>query len=169
LMINLSDNIATNICIDCAGMEDVNSLMDQIGCKNTLLRRKMIDSEAVLRGDENISTARDMSRWLESLYHNDLENQDLCDSILAVLRKRKASPIREGINREVPIASKTGGLAGVRCEVALVENECIPYILSIMTAFGVDDDNSETISDVAGIVDAYMHKWESFTGYGRGL
>ena len=54
-MISLSDNTATNICIDLATMDLVNETM-VFGLTNTLLRRKMMDIEAARRGDENVST-----------------------------------------------------------------------------------------------------------------
>src|SRR5262249_25622832 len=56
LMIVLSDNTATNMLIDQTGMANVNATLDQLGLKAIRLRRKMIDTAASARGDENIAT-----------------------------------------------------------------------------------------------------------------
>ncbi len=169
LMINVSDNVATNICIDRAGMDDVNCLLRDLGCEESRLQRKMIDADAVRRGRENISTAQEMARWLEVLHTGEWENPSLCQDVLSVLRKRKDSPIRRAIPAGIPIAGKTGGLPGVRCEVAIIEQEHRPYVLAVMTAFGVDDDNSEAITGIAATVQAYLEVLDDFTEYGRGL
>lgn len=169
LMINVSDNIATNLCIDRAGMNDVNAMLRDIGCRETVLRRKMIDWKAAAEGRENLSTAREMVRWLEVLHLGKWETRRLCEEIMAVLRKPKTSPIREAVPPGISLVSKTGGLEGVRCEVALVEQRRRPYILGIMTAFGIDGDNSEVITELAGTVHDYLGGLEGFTEYGRGL
>jgi len=169
LMINVSDNVATNICIDRAGMDDVNCLLRDLGCEESRLQRKMIDADAVRLGRENISTAQEMARWLEVLHTGEWENPSLCQDVLSVLRKRKDSPIRRAIPADIPVAGKTGGLPGVRCEVAIIEQEHRPYVLAVMTAFGVDDDNSEAITGIAATVQAYLEVLDDFTEYGRGL
>ncbi len=169
LMINVSDNIGTNICIDRAGMAEVNDLLEGIGCHDTRLQRRMIDWKAVASGRENISTARDMVRWLEVLYQGDWESRAVCDAVLSVLRKPKNTPIREALPMGVTLAGKTGGLEGVRCEVGLVELEQAPYILGIMTAFGMDGDNSAVITRLADTAHAYLDTLDVFTEQGRGL
>lgn len=187
LMINLSDNISTNICTGVARMDDVNRLLREIGCHDTKLQRLMIgnppdssaqdektrqqvkDTRDAAYGRENITTANDMVRWLETLVEGRLVNRAVSDSVLAVLRKPKQSPIREGVTSPVSIASKTGGLEGARCEVALVEQARRPYILAVMTTFGVDDDNSPAITKVARAVHGYLGLWERYSEYGRGL
>ena len=58
LMIILSDNTATNVVIDAVGMDKVNARMSALGLTDIKLRRKMMDSAAVKRGDENVDEPR---------------------------------------------------------------------------------------------------------------
>ncbi len=169
LMINVSDNIATNLCIDHASINETNQLMENLGCVDTVLQRKMIDWDAAASGKENLATARDMVKWLKILHKGEFVSQEISDQVISVLGKSKSSPIREAIPAEVPIAGKTGGLEGVRCEVALVKQQRRPYILGIMTAFGVDNNNSETITHLAEIIWDYLGMLDRFTHHGRGL
>ena len=63
LMISLSDNTATNICIDLATMDLVNETMRSLGLTNTLLRRKMMDIEAARRGERTYPLPGGWPHW----------------------------------------------------------------------------------------------------------
>src|SRR5207244_6724849 len=56
MMINLSENTATNLMIDEVGMDNVNRLISTLGFKNMKLQRKMLARDASARGQENIAT-----------------------------------------------------------------------------------------------------------------
>src|SRR2546430_2341963 len=66
-MIVLSDNGATNILIDRVGMDNINAEIARLGLAQTHLRRRMIDIEAARRGDENVSTPRELMALLEKV------------------------------------------------------------------------------------------------------
>ena len=53
LMITESDNTAANLLIDRLGMDRINSYMQSHGYTHGVLRRKMIDTEAMREGREN--------------------------------------------------------------------------------------------------------------------
>ena len=66
-MVVLSDNTATNILIDRLGMDNINAGAIRLGLKETKLRRHMIDLEAGKKGNENVSTPREMLSLLEKV------------------------------------------------------------------------------------------------------
>lgn len=72
LMINLSDNSATNFLIDVVGMENVNKTLVANGATQTKLQRRMMDYQAAKEGRENISTPKDVLTILEKMYHGTL-------------------------------------------------------------------------------------------------
>ncbi len=61
LMIGWSDNEATNVLVRRVGMDAVNARLDGLGLPHTRLRRLMMDLEAARRGDENVSTPREIA------------------------------------------------------------------------------------------------------------
>ena len=69
-MIQYSDNSATNRLIDMVGMDRVNALIRELGLGRTRLRRKMMDTAAAARGDENVSTPLEMARIVRMIYNN---------------------------------------------------------------------------------------------------
>jgi len=67
LMTIVSDNTATNVVIDLIGMERVNQFCARLGLKGTVLRRKMMDADAVRAGLENTTTAHDQATLLDAI------------------------------------------------------------------------------------------------------
>ena len=89
LMVLVSDNTATNMLIDLVGMENVNRTMQSLGLEKTRLRRRMIDQEASLRGDENTSTPAEAARIMEMLHEGEFLGREESEAILSILRKPK--------------------------------------------------------------------------------
>ncbi len=195
LMILLSDNTATNLCIDLAGMDDVNSLLDAAGFTHTRLRRKMIDQEAAAAGRENTSTPREAARLMQLLYQGagmpassdapagaattggSAKPADLagildtaaCREVLAVLKKPKDGVIRRYLPPEIPVAHKTGGLEGVRADVGIVLVPGRPYIFAGMTNYCVHDADGSMLAEVSRVVFEYLRVLSRSTAAGRML
>src|SRR5215468_4409951 len=93
LMIVLSDNTATNMLIDQVGMANVNRTLDELGLKQIRLRRNMIDQAASARGDETTASRREALALMEKLYGDQVENRQLSDDALKMLKIPKSSPI----------------------------------------------------------------------------
>jgi beta-lactamase class A len=157
LMIVLSDNTATNMLIDLAGMEDVNSTLTAVGLKQTKLQRKMIDTDASARGQENLSTPAEALRIMEMLHRGEFISRKVCDDILDVLRKAKSGDIRAGIPASVPVAFKPGGIAGVSTVWAIVHLEGRPYAVTVMENFELDNEAAQATREVSRVL--YEHFW----------
>ena len=161
LMMAVSDNTATNLLIERVGQEKVNAMLESQGFEKTRLLRKMIQPEEERKGVENVSTAREMARLLEQLYHGKL--LDEAHTALAIEwmknEKPEATAMRRGIPAGVGLASKPGSLPGVRCESGIVLLEGRPYLLSVMTAYAGDDTVAEqAITAVSRRVYAYEER-----------
>ena len=170
LMIVVSDNTATNICIDLAGMEETNRLVHELGLLSTHLRRKMQDDEAVAQNRENVSTPADMVGILERL-HGGQPSPAVAKRCIEVLGKLKQGPLRAGIPAEVPIANKTGGIENVRCDAGLVLLPRLPYAIAVMTKSGMrgPETAQQLITGVARLVHETMATLDTTTEFGRGI
>ncbi|MBA3887612.1 MAG: serine hydrolase [Acidobacteria bacterium] len=135
LMIVLSDNTATNVLIDAVGMENVTNRMSALGLKQTKLRRRMIDTEAALRGDENVSTPAEIARLLEFLHGGEQLTAANREELLGILQKPKSTPIHRGVPGSVPVASKSGSLDGVQVDAGIVSLPGRPYVFSVMVGY----------------------------------
>lgn len=166
LMVVLSDNTATNLLIDLVGMENVNRTMASLGLARTRLQRRMIDPAASARGEENLSTPAEAARLMEILYRGEFINRDVCEQILAILKKPKRTALSSGVPSDVPIASKPGGIPGVSTEWAIVYLKERPYVLVVMENYGIGEEASAAFRDISRTVYDYFWRLGRATRYG---
>jgi len=170
LMILVSDNTATNICIDRVGMEQVNALCAEFGLKATSLRRHIQDRQAIIEGRENVTTPNDLVTTLRVL-HEGRPSPSIAERTLAVLAKSKPSPIRSVIPAAVAIAHKTGRMSRVRAEAGIVYLTGRPYVLAVMTKYAMNDEAEQDVfvSEIARTTHRYMTALATSNEYGQGL
>jgi beta-lactamase class A len=124
LMLAVSDNAATNVLIDAVGMARVNALAAALGLAGTRLRRRMMDTDAAARGEDNTTSAADMVALLAALATPGAIPDSARRRVLAGLAQSQHTDI---VPRYLPvagrcvIASKQGELEHVRHDVALID------------------------------------------------
>jgi beta-lactamase class A len=134
LMIIVSDNSATNVLIDLAGMDATNAfLRDELGLKVTRLRRHMMDLEAIARGQDNTTSALEAGLVLERIRRGDIISPEASREMLRILKNQQDTHLIPWYLGEVlpehTIAHKTGGLDHVLHDAALVDLPEDPYVL----------------------------------------
>ena len=151
LMIELSDNTATNMLIDVVGLRPTNDMLARMGLKNTYFYKKVfLPTTDPMPADQKQfglgkTTPEEMAKLIESIYRCDLGDRDLCLDMIAVMQRQQ---YRAMIPRYLiapdpsealaPIADKIGMLDAVRNDVALVYTQRGPIILSIFTYDNAD-------------------------------
>jgi beta-lactamase class A len=167
LMMILSDNTSTNVVIDAVGMIDVTSRMKTLGLGDIQLRRKMMDADAVRRGDENVASPASLARMAEIVWRGEGLRPDSRDAARRILYQ-VGGQIRAAIPSRVRVASKTGSLDGVRAEAAVVELDGRPFALAAMTTYLRNDaDGERAIREVADAVFSYFERVATGGQYGR--
>ncbi|MBE0633408.1 serine hydrolase [Candidatus Bathyarchaeota archaeon] len=162
LMINLSDNTATNYMIDVVGMDNVNRVIEQLGLVDTRLRRKMqakgIDPDKV----ENLTTPREFSTLLMMIMNHEGLDSGVCEKTLGALKLYKDGIIRDALPGDFEVADKSGWMGAVQCDSGIVYAEK-PYIVTVMAKHipAWDRNGAETRDmmkqAVAGIHDYYQN------------
>lgn len=165
LMVVLSDNSATNLLIDRVGMDNVNTMLDGLGLRQTRLARKMIDIDAERADRENHSTPRQMGTLVEMLNEGKLLDSVHTRMTLEILEYPKESPIRAGVPEGVTVAEKPGSLNGAQCDSGIVFLEGHPYVISVMTAYNTSDGDS-AITAVSRRVFSYFDRIAHSNSYG---
>ncbi len=170
LMIALSDNTATNLCIDLAGMEDTNNLVRSMGLRATTLRRKMQDPDAISQSRENVSTPDECVAMLMALQQG-RPSSYVARETLEVLKKPKDAPLNKVVPPEIPLANKPGGMDRVQCDAGIVYLPRKPYIVAIMTKYGMLDamEHRQFIVDTSRLVHETMSTLDATNDYGLGL
>ena len=112
-MISFSDNTATNLLINLAGMEEINKHIKEIGCKNTVLARKMMDFKAREEGRENYTSLADCYTVMEILSKN--------EEAMEMLSTQKClERLGRYIYRNVKMYTKPGDLGDVYNDVGIL-------------------------------------------------
>jgi beta-lactamase class A len=171
LMIIVSDNTATNLCIDWATYEGVAEMLDRLGIKRTRLVRKMQDFAAVNRGDENLSTPADFVEFLSILHRAEKLSETVCAETLRILRKPKHGFLAPAMPDTVPLANKPGGMDRVRNDAGIVFLERRPYAVCIMSKFSTTTlvEQEKAVTEVAGVVYKYFDVLDRVSPWGQGL
>ena len=170
LMIALSDNTATNLCIDFAGMEQTNNLLRSLGLTATILRRKMQDPNAISQSRENVSTPDECVEMLMALQQG-RPSSYVARETLEILKKPKDAPLNKVVPPDIPLANKPGGMDRVQCDAGIVYLPRKPYAVAIMTKHGMLDplEHRQFIVDTARLVHETMNVLDVTNDYGLGL
>lgn len=117
LMIIVSDNSATNECIDIATYDGVTSSMKDLGLINTVLVRKMLGQKGgdVSFSQDNTISPKDSILLLEDIYNASTLSRDSCDSILDIM---KAQQLRNKLPRYLPVDTESATKGGTVRHVA---------------------------------------------------
>ena len=150
LMIIESDNTATNVLIHRLTMENINELISELGFKNTLLQRKMMDFQSAEKGKENYTSVVDIGIMLEKIYGGQCIGPEQDTRMLKILLQQtdndKIPALLPGKHR---VAHKTGELLGIMHDGGIVYGDKQDYIVCIMTKDSKDAD--ATVKEIAVI------------------
>lgn len=134
LMITISDNIATHMLMERVGIERLNKIFEELGLKNTNVKRYVMDLYAREKGLENYTTAEDIGLLLEKIYKGKLISQEASTEMLLLLMKQKiCDRIPKKLPKEVIVAHKTGLMRNVCHDVGIVYTKNGNFIICILT------------------------------------
>ena len=133
LMITHSDNTATNIVIDRVGMNAINDYIRREGYGDTVLRRKMMDYNAIAAGRENFSSVRDLGTFFLKLYNYECVGEAYDKIMLEFLVKQTDTDCLPAALPDKQIAHKTGALDGLYDDGGIIYSDAGDAVLVIMT------------------------------------
>src|SRR5205085_453566 len=135
--------------------------------------RNKIDFDKIRESNDNLAvgTPRDFCAFLTALYRGELMPQAYVEQMLGIMRIQKYMNMtlrrhlpydpyafEFGTPQEMWIASKTGGLSGVRCEAGLIHTSRADWAVCVMTKDfkkdepGSDDPGSRFIAEASRMV-----------------
>lgn len=145
LMITESDNSATNMLIDCLGMDGINDYCRRRGYTETVLKRRMMDFAAAAEGKENLTSARDLGLFFERLF---IESE-VGDRWAAFMKRLLLLQTDVSVlPRALPgawIAHKTGELDGLYHDGGIIEGADGPAIV-VLLSDGLPDEAANKVT-----------------------
>jgi beta-lactamase class A len=168
-MMGWSDNEATNVLVRRVGLGAVNGRLDALQLPRTRLRRLMMDLEAARRGEENVSTPREIARLAEVVARGEGLSPEGAKDLATVASVRdEGSFFRRGLPEGLVAVSKPGALEGVRCEAAFVPVPGRPYAAAIMTAYlRREADGEAAIAELSAAIHDTFDRLARSSEFGR--
>jgi len=150
LMIQTSDNTATNVIIRAVGMPAVNTLAGDVGLTQTVLAREMMDFGAIAEGRQNYTSAADMNRFLLAALNQEILNPQMRTLFWDILATcDDDTMLRAGSPSSVTVAHKTGILDYIRGDSGVLFGQQV-YIIS---AFAEEfNDVTEAEKAIANVI-----------------
>ncbi|TVR70031.1 MAG: serine hydrolase [Sphaerobacteraceae bacterium] len=135
LMMSISDNTATNLLIDFAGMDAVNQRMRNWGMKGTTLNRKMQGKAATPGQKENYLVPAECSEMIRKILVGEAATAESCQLMTKILttqqnKQRLARPLTP--EHEIEFGSKTGTVKGVCNDCGFYRKGDNVLILSVL-------------------------------------
>lgn len=124
LMIILSDNSATNYMIDILGEDSINEGIRALGFSDTVLNRKMYDTEKASRGIQNYITAAEVGSLLTQMARGTLISPEASADMLRIMKDQRLNGKIPFYIHTIPdhadIAHKTGEDTGITHDVGVI-------------------------------------------------
>ena len=135
LMIDLSDNLASNMLIRLAGMENINSDIRECGLKDTVLRRKFLDFKTQSRGFENYTTPNESVKMIMLMLDKEKNGSRIGAEMLKILAGQcDKNYLSQYMPDTFKFAHKPGHIPGTMHTVGLVTTpKQKRYIIAVMT------------------------------------
>ncbi|MFD1318041.1 serine hydrolase [Loigolactobacillus zhaoyuanensis] len=155
-MIQDSDNTATNIVIDkLGGLNVVNQVAAQLGAKDTQLQRKMLDTQTLAAGKDNLTTVQDIGNLLTKLYKHQLISKPADDAMLGILATTKNhSKLPQSLPAGTTVYNKTGEYPdyGVQNDAAIIKNEKGAFVVVVLAQNGVESQQVTAMNKLGALL-----------------
>jgi len=157
LMLQRSDNTATNILTDLLGLEEINGSCRRQGLTATCMPRYIMDLAARDNRVENYTSAADMARLLKALYGRRILDPPTSAQLLDIL---KGQHVRDRLPRYLPrgvvIAHKTGLMKDACHDVGILYGRNHDYVVAVLTSeFGSYTQAKQAIGQIGRAVYQY--------------
>lgn len=156
-MIINSDNSATNCLIDLLTIERINEFCRGNSLCGTKVERRMLDFEAVKRGFNNYTSAKDMDVVYKALYNKSILNPELCDYAISILKRQRHKQLSmRYLYDGVIIAHKTGELDFINHDAGIFYlKEATYYFGAFVTEAPSNDYAMKLIGRISKLVYEY--------------
>lgn len=152
-MITVSDNDATNKLITLLGMDRINTRIRELGMRDTVLGRKMMDFEAKRQGKDNFTSCRDLLAVFDCFYSRPERYEDA----LHILKQQQINNMLSGVLDldAFEFAHKTGDLPRVRHDIGIMYLKEPIFIAFMSKELRTETDGHRLANEIGALI--YEH------------
>jgi beta-lactamase class A len=147
-MITWSSNLATNILIETADPQRIETMLADLGADSMRVLRGVEDLKAFQAGMSNSTTARGLGTVMAAVAQSEIFTDESRRVMLDILERQH---FRDGIPAGVPegvrVANKTGWITAINHDAAIVfPDSAAPYVLVVMVRGHPAEDQGEAMT-----------------------
>jgi len=132
MMIVVSDNTATNLCIDAVGLETVNCYMAEVGCTGSRLEAHLMRPKP--NGPWNTITAKDIAMLLKGLADGTIAEGGDSGTMVGIMKRQQHNEkLPKLLPRGVTCAHKTGEVRGVTHDVGIITGDGVRFAITCLS------------------------------------
>lgn len=151
-MMEKSDNMAANVMIDyLGGLDVVNQEIKKLGFPDTVLERKMMDTDALAAGKDNMTSVQDLGDALTLINNGKLISKEADNQMMAIMKNNQNhEKLPAKITNATAIYNKTGefGQYGVENDAAIVQGDRHVFVAVVMSQNGHSGEQIEAESNL---------------------
>lgn len=175
LMMVVSDNTATNMCIDLLGIDNIRRTMRDLGLADSRLNGK-IDFSLIIDNPCSFgeATCADFARLMELIARRRILTPTSCDAIVNIMARNQYldyaprlipyNPFagETGDRQDVIVANKPGWVEDVHSDVLLVRHHAVEYVVAIMSdgckdeRWNADNEGSLVLARISRLIYDYF-------------
>ncbi|WP_125768399.1 serine hydrolase [Companilactobacillus furfuricola] len=141
-MMTQSDNTASNILLDkVGGISAVNNEIKKLGLTNSVMQRKLMDTKKLTAGQDNMTTAKDLGKFLTKLYHHQVVSETADSEMMRLLlQNTNHSKLPAQVASDVKVYNKTGEFSeyGVQNDAAIMEKGGKAFVIVVLSQNGTE-------------------------------
>ncbi|WP_100487952.1 serine hydrolase [Sporolactobacillus pectinivorans] len=163
LMINVSDNTATNLLIESFGTDAIQNWIQKQGYLGTTLGRKLMDETAEAAGRHNLISAGDACRMIQKVFKMDQSfSSDIKSWFLHQQFRGKLPALFDELPHSVTVYNKTGEMEKVDHDTAYFSCRSHNFSIAVLTN-GIEDRQAalSVIQNIGKKIFDYLTEWES--------
>jgi beta-lactamase class A len=172
LMMTISDNTASNMCIDLVGIDSVRQTMAGLGLPGLQLHNKFYKAVPGRPGNQVVPDH--LGQLMDRIVRHEVLTPEACEQILGIMKRvqnpmsprffpeqLRLEPAPEG-ELSVVLASKTGAIQGVRNEVGAVWKGDGGFVFAILSRgcrdlrYHVDNEGELVVGRLAAALHGYF-------------
>ncbi|WNB93832.1 serine hydrolase [Bacillus sp. NEB1478] len=167
LMIIESDNTATNVLIDLAGLQNIQVYMSGWGFKQSKLHHKLQVLPSTFRkiDESNIITAKEINHFLKEITFGKIVSIGACQRMIEIMKQQKMNdllpsqlPVKDELIGTIPIwelAHKTGYVPGIEHNTGLLY---MPGHTFAVTVLSKNVPNRDEPKQIMGKIGGLLYK-----------
>ena len=134
LMIQVSDNLATNLLVEKVGAKNITQTIKKMGTKHTLVKRGVQDLDAFAVGMNNQTCALDMTLLMKQIAKGKVVNSIASREMMDILLGQEYNTlIPKLLPQTVKVAHKTGSIEQIEHDSAIIIDGDKSYVLTLLS------------------------------------